>query len=277
VDVISNLPNGFGDEAVISGTVRIQLVGALGPGDVMSRVVTTDGAYYLLDGHAHVAPGQPAQPLVYADVTATGWPARSVVFWGGEYETLDGFDPVVISPVNHYFTQTAEAAFEEPGWFPPVPVVLQSQGERTSLVAQMGQYDPATRQARLYGAVELDLYYSLSADQTPPQCTAVAGLYNRITGRVNVKVDATDPASVRRVVATYTQGDGHWDSVELSFNSSLDKWTGSFPGDTDLRYFVQVVDGAGNVAQVTRKGLYFVPAADPAPTVSVYLPAVLRQ
>jgi len=80
VDVVSTLPGAFGDEDVVSGTVNIQLIGALGPGDVMSQTVTGDGTFYLLDGHVHAVPGQPAQPLLYADVTATGWPARAVVF-----------------------------------------------------------------------------------------------------------------------------------------------------------------------------------------------------
>jgi hypothetical protein len=273
VVITPSLPGAFGDETVVSGTVDIQLTGPLGPGDVMSRVVTADGVYYLLDGHAHAVPGQPVQPLLYTDVTATGWPARSVIFREGEYETLGDFDPVIASPVNDYLTQTTEAAFDEPGWYPGVPVGLQNQGERTSMVAQMGQCDPSAGQARLYSSMELDLYYSLSADQTPPQFTVVDGLHDRATGRVTLKVGATDPAGVQRAVATYTRGDGRWDSMELSFDADLHKWTGSFAGDRNSHYLVQVMDGAGNLAQATNKGLYYAPAA---PAVSVYLPLVLR-
>lgn len=282
VDITSSLPGAFGDETVVSGTVDIQLTDALGPSDVMSRAVTADGVYYLLDGHAHAVSGQPVQPLLYADVTAAGWPARSVIFRGGEYETLTDFDPVVVSPVNDYLTQTTEAAFDDPGWYPGVPAGLQNQGGRTSLVAQMGQYhpaaghDPSAGQARLYSSMELDLYYSLSTDQTPPRFTVVDGLYDRATGQVNLKVGAIDWTGVQRAVATYTRGDGRWDSVELSFDRRLHKWTGSFPGDTDSRYLVQVMDGAGNVAQATNKGLYYAPAVAPTPAVSVYLPLVLR-
>jgi hypothetical protein len=278
VDVVSSLPqDAFGDDGVLSGTVDIRLVGALGPGDVMSRTVTNDGVYYLLDDHIHAVPGQAAQPLLYADVTATGQAARAVVFQAGDYETLSDFDPVVVSPVNDYLTQTAEAAFDELGWSPPVPAGLQTQGGETSLVIQMGQYDPISQQERLYSTMELDLYYSLNADRAAPRVTVVDSLHNHATGQVSVKVGATDPSGVRRVVATYTRGDAGWDSVELSFDASLHKWTGSFPGDTNSRYFVQVVDGAGNVAQVANKGLYFVPAVDPMPTSAVYLPVVLRQ
>jgi hypothetical protein len=190
---------------------------------------------------------------------------------------LTDFDPVVVSPVNYTLTQTTEPPFDEPGWYPGVPVGLQNQGGRTSLVAQMGQYDPSAGQARLYGTMALDLYYSLSADQTPPQFTVVDGLYDRATGQVNLKVGATDPAGVQRAVATYTRGDGRWNSVELDFDASLHKWTGSLPGDTNSRYFVQVVDGAGNVAQMTNKGQYYAPAVAPTSATSVYLPLVLRQ
>jgi hypothetical protein len=277
VDIVSNLPNALGNEAVVSGTVSIRLVGALGPGDVMSRAVTADGTYYLLDGHIHAVPGQPVQPLLYADVMAAGWPARSVVFRGGEYETLDSFDPLVVSPVNDYLTQTAEAAFDTPGWYPMVPAGLQNYGGGTSIVVQMGQYDPRSQQARLYSTLELDLYYSLSTDEVPPQITVVDGLYNRATGRVNLKVGATDPAGVQRVIAAHTRGDGYWNNVDLRFDHSLHKWIGSFPGDTDSRYFVQVTDGAGNTALVANKGLYFTPAVDPISVASVYLPLILRQ
>ena len=278
VDIVSGLPDAFGDDAVVSGTVNINLVGALGPGDVMSRTVVGDGTYYSLDGHVHAVPGQPAQPLLYADVTASGWTARSVVFRGGDYETLSDFNPVVVSPVNDYMTQTTEAAFEVPGWYPPLPAGLQILGQETNLAVQMGQYSSSSQQARLYGTLQLDLYYSLSADQVSPQVTVVDGLYNHAMDRVNIKVGATDPAGVRRAVATYTQGNSSWDSVELSFDTSMHKWTGSFPGDATSRYFVQVVDGAGNVAQVTNKGLYFTPAIDTASIYySVYLPLVTRQ
>lgn len=277
VDIVSGLPSVFGDKDVVSGTVSIQLIGALGPGDVMSQTVTGDGTYYSLDNHVHVVPSQPAQPLLYADVTASGWPARSVVFRQGNYETLSNFDPVIVSPVNDYLTQTAEAAFDELGWYPLLPVGLQNQGESTSLVVQMGQYNPPDQQTRLYDTMEFDLYYSLSTDQSPPQVTVVDGLYNYITDRVNVKVGASDPAGVQRAVATYTQGNGSWNSVELSYDAISHKWTGSFPADVSSRYFVQVVDGVGNVAYAINKGLYFTPAVDPYPTCSIYLPLVMRQ
>jgi len=275
VEIASGLPEpGYG-EAILSGTIDLHLIGALGPGDIMSQVVTADGIYYQLDGHTHVVPEQPAQPLLYADVTVSDMPAWSVVFRGGAYESLEGFDPFVVSPVNDYLTQTAEIAFDEPGWFPPIPVGLQAQGNSANLVVQMGQYDPSSQQVRLYSAMQFDLYYSLSTDQTPPTVTVVSGLYNHASGLVNVKVGAIDVAGIRRVVATYTQGDGNWNSVELNFNPALYKWTGSFPGGDGVRYFVQVVDGAGNVAHVTNKGLYLTPAKIPAPG-AVYLPLVLK-
>jgi len=284
VGITPTLPGAFGDDKVVSGTVNVQLGGTLGPSEVMSQTVTDDGVYYSLDGHVHAVPGQPVQPLLHANVTAAGLPARSALFWAGAYETLSDFDPLILSPVNDYVNQTAEATFNESGWFPPAPMGLQTRGAETSLVIQMGQVDPSGQQARLFSGMEMDLYYSLSADQTPPTITVVGGLYNHVTERVNVKVGATDPAGVQRAVATYTSERGFldsngysgWDSVDLSFDADSHKWTGSFPGDNGSRYFVQVVDGAGNVAQATNKGMYFAPVVDPSAAYLVYLPLVVR-
>jgi hypothetical protein len=188
---------------------------------------------------------------------------------------LDGLDPVIASPVNDYLTQTTETDFQAPGWYPPVPASVQSETDRAHLVTQMGQYDPATDQARLYSSMDLDLYYSASTDYEPPEILVSQGLCNPGSGTVHLKVGATDISGVERVVAAYTDGSGQWDSVDLSFDISWDKWTGSFSGDADSLYFIQALDGAGNVTYVTEKGTFFTPVVDV--TYSVYLPLVVQE
>jgi hypothetical protein len=276
VAVTMTLPGAFGDEDILSGTVHIQLGGALGPGEGLSQTVTSAGVYYSLDGHTRIASDQPVQPRFYANVTASGLPGRSVLLISASYETLDTPDPLIAAPVNDELTQTVEAVFDQAGWYPAVPATLQGQGEETGLVIQMGQYDPVGQKERLYSEMELDLYYSLSADQLPPDVTVVDGILDARTGQVSVKVGATDPAGVQRAVATYTQGDGSWRSVELHWDADSFKWVGSFTGSADTQYMVQVVDGAGNTAYETNGGLYFTPAVDPLTMYAVYLPLVAR-
>lgn len=273
VNLIFSLPSAFGDMEVVSTTLILQLSDAITASDVMSLSDTNDGVYYSLDDHIQGVSGIPLQPQFYAD---SGY-ARGVVLFGGSYETLDDFDPVIFSPTNPLITETVEGDFYEMGWYPPFPVGLRTDGEDTNLVIEMGQYSASQSLERLYSQIELDLYYSSSVDIIPPQIILVGGLYNHPAGRVNVKVGAMDPSGIRRALATYTQGDGIWQSVELSFDEALHKWIGSFPGNLDTHYFIQVVDGAGNVAYATEDGLYFTPGLDSNIGISIYLPLVTRQ
>lgn len=279
VNVISGLPaNTFGDETVISGTVSINLIGSLGAGDVMDPVVTTDGVYYELDGHAMVEADTPIQPLFYANVGVPGWSARSVVFKGGSYETVTNFDPVVAAPVNDYITTTVESEIAQTGWYPSLPLGLQTVDDNSNLVAQLGQFDPIGQQIRLYNALDFDLYYSLSTDQTPPTVTVATALYNSQSKQVNIKVGAVDDAGVARVLANYTDGNGEWHSIDLVFDPITYKWFGDFPGDLNTRYFIQAIDGAGNAAFITNKGLYLmpVPGIKQTETQFVFLPMIVR-
>ena len=278
VNLISGLPGGsFGSDAVLSGTVSLNLIGTLGPGDIMEPVVTADGVYYRLDGHTLASPDQPIQPLFLANVSVSGWPVRSVVFKGGSYETLPDFDPVIVSPLNDYMTETVESTLEGAGWHPALPVGLQHTGDESSLIVQLGQYHPLAEEARLYSALDFDLYYSLSADQRPPTITVVTALYDVHRDQIALKVGAIDDAGITQVLANYTSGAGEWVSTELVFDATTHKWRGNFSGNLETRYFIQVLDGAGNVTLADNKGRYFAPvAAVVSPYHVVYLPFIVR-
>jgi len=281
VNLVSGLPEPyFGDNAVVSGTVSLNLIGALGPGDILELVSTEDGAYYSLDGHTMTAPGQPIQPLFFTDISVPQWPVRSVVFKEGRYETMTDFDPVIAVPVNDYMTQTVESTIDREGWTPALPVGIQQTDTYGNLVVQLGQYDATTGHLRLYSALDFDLYYSLSSDRRPPTVTVVTALYNVETNQISLKVGAVDETGVSRVVLNYTAGAGEWRSLELVFDANTYKWHGSFVGDLGSRYFVQAVDAVGNSELADNKGRYFTPVMiTQASTAShaVYLPMVMRQ
>ena len=75
-------------------------------------------------------------------------------------------------------------------------------------------------------------------------------------GKGRFKVEASDPAGVVRVVVAATDGAGVWSSQDLTFDAAAVKWTGEITATTSTRYFVQVVDGAGNIAVNDDKGRY---------------------
>ncbi len=69
----------------------------------------------------------------------------------------------------------------------------------------------------------------------------------------------------------------------MAFDGATQKWTGVITGTTTTRYFVQVVDGAGNVATGDNKGRYYpllpplpLAAGSPLPQRQIFLPLLLR-
>ena len=71
-------------------------------------------------------------------------------------------------------------------------------------------------------------------------------------------------------------------SQDLVYSAATGKWTGEITGTVKSRFFVQVVDGAGNIAVADNKGAYYplaeplglIPGRELAPVFSLYLPAV---
>ena len=59
-------------------------------------------------------------------------------------------------------------------------------------------------------------------------------------------------------LVTYTKGDGAWHSLALVYQPAMDKWTAEIPVTTTAaRYFVQLVDNAGNTSVADNKGRYY--------------------
>ena len=69
----------------------------------------------------------------------------------------------------------------------------------------------------------------------------------------------------------YTHDGNQWLSRNLAYNAAMDRWETHFDDlSGQLIYFVQAVDGAGNVTVTANKGLFF------RPTYNLLLPLVIR-
>lgn len=124
------------------------------------------------------------------------------------------------------------------------------------MVTLLGQYHSDASQERLYNQLSFGTYYSTSPDAEPPIIAHIDGVLNETTGIGHIKVEATDTSGVIRVLVAHTDGQGEWHSQDLTYDDSMRKWTGAISGTTQTRYFVQIVDGAGNVAIDDNKGQY---------------------
>ena len=256
----------------VQGRLELSLPEALGAFDETS---TGEGRYFALDGHAHANAGQPMQPQFFTDIPRQeGGTARGAILTGGSYQVEESFDPVIVQPMNEYY-EPEEPTFSGTGWAPAVPFAVRRGGGSAAsetLVASMGQYDGSEGAERLYESLSFDLTYSDSADEVAPTISS-ASARRRGLG-VDVKVGVHDPSGVERVVVAYTDGDGVWSSLDLSYDAAAAKWTGRIMVDDEVEWFAQAVDGAGNVSLASEKGPYRVEAAPEMEII--YLPAIMR-
>jgi hypothetical protein len=172
-----------------------------------------------------------------------------------------------------------EPIFDRDAWFPEALLQLNQVGGQNELVFGVGQFQGISRTQRLYGAMDVDVYFSLSDDWSPPLIRRIESEWaNGTSGMITITVEAEDASGVRAVVVAYASGAGNWSSVDLVADD--DVWRGvilsaakNLGAGTEL--IVQVVDGAGNVTAFTRGGQYMRPG-DVYRLQRVFLPLVLR-
>jgi hypothetical protein len=236
----------------------------------LTAEITDDGLYYAFGDLVHAGDGEPIQPKYTADLSFPETKVHGVVFKGGVYTDEISFDPVV----DQALTETVpldEPAFSAPGWYPSLPHRFNYLERGDRLVTLLGQFNPLSQTERLYDQLSFDVYYHTSSDDwTAPSVTRISSKLEGNTG--NVTVDASDPSGIEAIIVTHTDGGGAWASVELTQSGSL--WREGFDANDDARFFVQVVDKAGNVAVQDNGGKYFELGEDPF-TAAVYLPLVM--
>jgi hypothetical protein len=237
-------------------------------------VSTSDGSYYTVDTLAHASPGRPIQPktTIPLDVVPNMKPHGALLL-GATSETEPSFNPLIAQPVPTSTTSLAEPDFETQAWFPTKPFAINRLAGEIRLVvvpAQfMGNQDDGV--LRRFTEVTFTVVYSDSSDHTPPVIWGVKGTI--IGETASVKVSAGDASGIERVLITYSATGQHWHSADLTYQESTGFWEGSMTGMTEeVTYFVQVMDGAGNVTLSANKGQYFAPEEH-----ALFLPVIMRE
>ncbi len=213
--------------------------------------------FYSLNGRTAGDEGEPILPKFTNEVSHTGKVLQGVVFRGGSYTTVD-----TAPPLQRFKTTTGhlspERTFNAPGWYPSIfftPHTVQLNAVRKeTLVATAGQYNPNVSQQRLFDNMDFDIYHSANAnDQTVP---TVYLTDSRLSGNTaKVTVTTSDASGIKEVVVAYTDGEGTWNSANLT--DSGETWTGQFAANANTEFFIQSVDNVGNVAINDQDGAYF--------------------
>ena len=280
-------PSSLGDGPA-RGSFQFLLPGSFG---AFNESNTERGRLLTLDGTATYEAGTPVQPRFFADVSSpAAGTLRGALFLGGRYRDEAGVDPVVALAENEYVLDKREPTLEAEGWYPALPLAARGAdgvgilGEAgASVVLTLGQYHVESGTQRLFEQVSLDTYYSFSADREAATVRFVDGVLDGERG--SIKLETTDASGIARVVVAHTNGGGVWESTDLTFDTAAQKWRGTvenISASGGTVYFVQIVDGAGNVAVADNKGHYYrllppLPLREGQPlemNTSIFLPLV---
>lgn len=202
------------------------------------------GTYYTYGGQAERSDHSPIQPR-YGDrlSTAEGTP-HGVVLRAAQGQELADFDPVVDQATWEIGSGGDEPVFDSPVWFPGRLLNLNRTDEQSNLAIGLGQFHGAAGVQRIYGAMDVDVYSGESEDWQAAQITRIES--GQQGDAVVVTTEARDPSGIHGIVVAWTDGSGGWSSTDLVFDG--DVWRGDWLGSAGIEFFVQAVDGAGNVA-----------------------------
>jgi hypothetical protein len=239
------------------------------------------GTYLTVGEEAEVNEWQPIQPRTSLDITLAEQTPHGAFFEGGRYQTLADFDPVVtriITETTDMAFWQVEPGFDHPGtwqpsWWSLVNQVWTPDGVQERLVVIPAQYRSTTPELgteRLFEVMTYTVYYSTTTDLVPPSLWSIDAY--RLGTSSQVVVEATDLSDVVRLGVAYTLGDGVWRTTDLARSAgNPNLWAGTIPYEETMEWFVQAVDGAGNVAINDNKGAYL-----GLPGERIWLPLISR-
>lgn len=279
----------FAYDTSAPGAVDVPMAGALVPH------TGADGRWYEVAGSLPLAlPGRPVQPRVDHDVTARS--AGSLLPAHGALITSltepsppeNGFDAA-------WSRATIDTAADEPELvagevaFParlatvatysdPTGAPLGAAGppQRQRLVVTPGRFESSgdrdvngTGTQELFSRVAGSVLYSSSGDYSEPDVRNSSATVDPVQNTAEFAVDATDASGITRVVVLFRDDTG-WKRIDLD-PAGGDHWaqsTAVVSAASAVPYFVQVVDGNGNVGVASNKGALFDAGVRPSVSIS---------
>jgi hypothetical protein len=231
-----------------------------------TRVNTAIGSYYVSDD-SFAENRRPIEPTAKVDITQPGLVAHGALITGLTSSDETGFDAAFSRVVDDLsgFTPELVGDVSYPTKLQSIATIGTPIGPRQRLVLFTGQFQSdGTHDVRGIGtqrrltALSGDVFYTApsATDFTPSSFGPVA--VTQAGSTVGFAVDVTDNVGgengVKRMLVLYRDGSGTWKSIEMSHSSS--RWSGAGPlAGNSVEWFMQAVDGSGNVAVTSNKAL----------------------
>jgi hypothetical protein len=225
------------------------------------------GEYFAAEGDSQITAGRAIQPrVVVPNLTAAGQnPAHGTLIMGGSYVDLS-IDPVISRPTQEWDTAVAEPQICLPAFWPSVLASVNTVGTGTNasqtMVVTPGQFrcdsgpsSVVTGTQRLMKTMDVYVQRSASLDTQPPEISTVD---IRTPGnRLEVDVDTNDASGIARIILLVFSNGQVTPAVDFTptAGDSSPYVLTVDPYPVDARIAIQVVDGAGNVAVWSAKGL----------------------
>jgi len=228
-----------------------------------TRVNTPSGSYYVSDD-SFAENRRPIEPTTKLDITQPGLVAHGALITGLASADETGFDAAFSRVVDDLsgFTPELVGDVTFPTKLQSIATVATPTGTRQRLGLFSGQFRSdgipealGIGTQRRFTSLSGNVFYTGPAvtDFTPPTFGPVEATLAGSTVAFAVDVEDNAAAGVKRIVALYRAG-GAWTSIELSHGST--RWSGAGPlpaGNTTVEWFIQAVDGSGNVAVTSNK------------------------
>jgi hypothetical protein len=156
--------------------------------------------------------------------------------------------------------------FTDEAWPEKIPTLV-SLGANQSLNLITGQFFTQTGSGttgveRLWTQIGGRVTYSTSQDFTPPTIDSMdaflSGGVVAFSGHFSDLDQNGNPGQVVFAQVVYDDGAGHWTALPLQHDATSGLWSGGAPfAGSNVQFFVEACDAAGNCGYSSNKGRYF--------------------
>jgi Big-like domain-containing protein/peptidase C25-like protein len=242
-------------------------------------VTASTGRFYTNAGNASFQNRRPIEPFTKLDVTQPGLIAHGALVTAAVSSDQANFNAAFSRPVEDRAAFSPELVGDatSPTRLQSIATFSTPTGLQQRLVISTGQFLAdgvpdalGIGTQRLFSSLGGVVLYASDSETdfrapTFGPVQAFASSPSTIGFAVDVNDgDAAPAAAVKRVVALYKDASGAWRSIDLNHEDTSRRWSGggTFAGSA-AEWFIQAVDGAGNVGVISNKA-HIDPVAPPA-------------
>jgi hypothetical protein len=244
----------------------------------------SNGQYFTNGGQVQAPNYRPLQPFVSLPATRAGTVAHGVLVDTLTSNDITPFNPDNVRPTLDLSANEPEPQFADQAWPTKVPTLVSlddANGLRQNLNLTTGQFftdtDTHAGVERLWTYVAGRVTYSSSSDFVPPTVDSIDAFLSggtvSFSGRFSDLTETGAAGTVALAQIVYDiDNTGTWQALPLQRDPTTGAWSGgaAFSG-TQVQYFVESCDVAGNCGYSSNKGRYFDARPLPAPSGPITL------